>query len=959
MSETLASHDGSTLDDSTLLERNFERKTLLGALQAAKRGLGSAVLVEGSSGLGKSRFLEEAEKVSADLDFAVVRTAAVELERDHPWVVASSLLDEILPADVSQWLTEDHDGVGPSSTEPTLLREAFAAIRTATCEQPLALIVDDVHWSDDASLRFLHYLVRRVDPLRAVVVLAVNTDDLPQVGPLVTGLIALPTLKRLALRHLTEEATGHLLESLELPTAPDGLRQSVWRLSRGNPILIAAIGEELARRFAEDSEYPASAEAIDVPPAVARRITTRVMTLGQTTLEVARACAVLGDGWPSSWVAELAGLDIETTVNATATLVDGHVLRRPDPIAFTYPIVRKAILQEAAQGVTALQHAAAARLLRHANAPAEVLAEHLVAGVPVGEPWATLALAEAAREAIAQGDPARSVKYLRRALTFQPPDQVPHELLIDLGLAEASAGMTTSVSRFEAALAGVDDPAQEARALYALGHTLHRYGHHGESADVMARGQRRFSQRDPEIASRFEAGRLIAAAIAAGDAQHEIGEDELVGLLAKVETLHRDGVRNASERVLLAVAALAEVTHRRPAKEAARLAREALAEGDLLREEDTLGMGVHVALIALAASGQTGEAERAATDALAAAQERGDVLAIAETTAIRAFAVYLQGRIEDAMNDARAAITATAQGWGTIVPIPQAILAQCLIERAELDEAARVLRAVEQAAPADRALSLYGFLHWARGRLRFEQRELEGALDDYRECERLFSAGDQTSNSAACNWRCPAALAAAAAGDKRGALALLEEDLAIGRDVGLAGQIGVTLHARGVIRGGTQGRADIEASLPLLEEAAMPLELARALVSLGSAVRREGRRVDSREPLRRALEIAHNCGATVLEQRALDELHASGARPRRPVTSGAEGLTPSERRVADLLARGLTNKQIADTLVVTKNTVEWHLRHVYAKLGVTSRDAARERIADESELQTGSSAAES
>jgi DNA-binding CsgD family transcriptional regulator len=940
MSETLASHD-----DSALLERDFERETALGALHAARQSLGSAVLVEASSGLGKSRLLDETSKIAAELDFQVLRATAAELEREHPWGVAASLLDDILAPELSRRLVETGDPSTTGQTEPTLLREVFAATRTAASEAPLALIIDDAHWSDDPSLRFLHYLVRRVDALPAVVLVAVNTDDLPQIGPLVTGLIALPTLKRVQLRHLGREATGELLNTFDLPVLPDELCDEVWRLSGGNPTLITAIGQELATRAAEDAQSLASPDAIDVPATVARRITTRLMTLGPTTLDVARACAVLGDDSPSTWVAELAGVDIDTTVQATAALVDAHILRRPDPIAFTYPILRKAILQEAAAGVTALQHSGAARLLQQANAPAEQLAEHLVAGVPVGEAWATSALAQAARQAIQRGEPARSVRYLRRALTSQPPDEVAHELLIDLGLAEASAGEITSLGRFEAALARVEDPVQEARALYALGHTLHRYGHHAESADVMARGQRRFSDRDAELASRFEAGRLIAAALAAGDLQHAIGEAETLRLLDKVQALRSEGVRNASERVLLAVAALLDVTHRRPAEEASRLAREALAEGDLLREEDTLGMGVPVALIALAASGRAAEAELAANDALAAAQERGDVLAIGETTAIRAFAIYLQGRIEDAMGDARAAIAATAQGWGTIVPMPQGILAQCLIERGELDEAEQILRAVEQSAPADRTLSLYGFLHWARGRLRFERSDPAAALEDYRECERLFSAGGQTPNSAACSWRCPAALAAAAAGDRQHADALLEEDLAIGRDVGLVGQIGVTLHTRGVIRGGKDGREDIEASLPLLEQATMPLELARALVSLGSALRRDGRRVDSREPLRRALELAHNCGAVVLEQRALDELHASGARPRRRVTTGAEGLTPSERRVADLLGRGLTNKQIAETLVVTKNTVEWHLRHVYAKLGVTSRDEARERLA--------------
>src|SRR5205823_2970187 len=105
-----------------------------------------------------------------------------------------------------------------------------------------------------------------------------------------------------------------------------------------------------------------------------------------------------------------------------------------------------------------------------------------------------------------------------------------------------------------------------------------------------------------------------------------------------------------------------------------------------------------------------------------------------------------------------------------------------------------------------------------------------------------------------------------------------------------------------------------------------------------AAYRRAGERVASREPLRRALDLAHQCGATALEQQARDELLASGARPRRAAATGLDALTPSERRIAELAASGAGNRQIAELLFLTKNTVEWHLKHVYRKLDVGSRE---------------------
>jgi DNA-binding CsgD family transcriptional regulator len=109
------------------------------------------------------------------------------------------------------------------------------------------------------------------------------------------------------------------------------------------------------------------------------------------------------------------------------------------------------------------------------------------------------------------------------------------------------------------------------------------------------------------------------------------------------------------------------------------------------------------------------------------------------------------------------------------------------------------------------------------------------------------------------------------------------------------------------------------------------------MADLGAALRRCNRRSEARAPLARARGTAHRCGALVLTERAQDELRATGARPRRFALAGSEALTASERRVARLAASGLSNREIAQQLFVTVNTVESHLRHGYLKLGVHSR----------------------
>jgi DNA-binding CsgD family transcriptional regulator len=123
------------------------------------------------------------------------------------------------------------------------------------------------------------------------------------------------------------------------------------------------------------------------------------------------------------------------------------------------------------------------------------------------------------------------------------------------------------------------------------------------------------------------------------------------------------------------------------------------------------------------------------------------------------------------------------------------------------------------------------------------------------------------------------------------------------------------------------------------------LELARALVQQGTALRVAGRRIDAREPLRRGLDLADRCGADRLVIRARDELVAAGGRPRRARLSGAAALTPSERRVAELVAGGLSNREAAEALFVTKKAVEFHLGNVYRKLGVRGREGLGSALA--------------
>jgi DNA-binding CsgD family transcriptional regulator len=193
-------------------------------------------------------------------------------------------------------------------------------------------------------------------------------------------------------------------------------------------------------------------------------------------------------------------------------------------------------------------------------------------------------------------------------------------------------------------------------------------------------------------------------------------------------------------------------------------------------------------------------------------------------------------------------------------------------------------------------------------------------------------------NPGLIDWRTGAALALAQLGELERARELNDEVIALGRHLGQPRTLGVGLWCAAALTSGAEAVDLLREAVPPLGDAAAGLDQARALIDLGAALRRGNHRKDARQPLREGVALATLCGATALVERGRAELIASGARPRRAALTGADSLTPSERRVARLAADGLTTPEIAQQLFVTVNTVESHLRRTYLKLGIHARD---------------------
>jgi len=249
------------------------------------------------------------------------------------------------------------------------------------------------------------------------------------------------------------------------------------------------------------------------------------------------------------------------------------------------------------------------------------------------------------------------------------------------------------------------------------------------------------------------------------------------------------------------------------------------------------------------------------------------------------------------------------------------------------------------------------FARAARGRLRTAQRRLEPAIADF------LAAGDVLTRCAVTcpgfvPWRSQAAIALGLAGEQDRARELAEAEVGYAREFAAPRALGVALHAAGVVaagegedpragapKAGASAEVLLRDAVAAVADAGAPVVLARAQADLGALLRRDNRRAEARDLLREALDVAHHAGAREIAERAEAELRATGARPRRTMLTGLEALTASERRVAELAVEGLTNPQIAQALFITRRTVEGHLTQVFSKLGVDSRQALPDALA--------------
>jgi DNA-binding CsgD family transcriptional regulator len=384
--------------------------------------------------------------------------------------------------------------------------------------------------------------------------------------------------------------------------------------------------------------------------------------------------------------------------------------------------------------------------------------------------------------------------------------------------------------------------------------------------------------------------------------------------------------------VLLANLALTALERNQPPATVEALARKALSEGWLV---GTGSFQLVYAVTSLIWIDRLDVAQMACDAAVDAAGASGSVSLELMARAWRSELNLRRGRVADAAVDAQTAAELwLAEPPSDRTPYARAHLANVLIERDELEAAERALADPHPREHAGRN----PFYLDSRGRLCLARGDAAAALDDLLACGRVLAVRGGVDTPTMFAWRSHAARALIQLGDRTSARELAEHELTLATQGQVAGAIGQAMTTLASIDGDRGGIDRLHQALEVLADSPRVLLRVRALIQLGAMIRRAGRPRDARGPLREALDLAHHHGAIAIAGQARQELVVAGARPRREASIGLAALTPSEERVAQLVARGLSNRQIADTLYVSPRTVATHLTHVYQKLAVEGRE---------------------
>ncbi|HEU4655927.1 MAG TPA: AAA family ATPase [Capillimicrobium sp.] len=898
--------------------RSRELATLTERLAALRAGRSFALLLHGDPGIGKTTLLQAAADRALEDGFLVLRASGFEAETDVAYGGLRRLVEPLLvlrdrlPAGQAQALGSALGLEPPSAHDRFAIPVSLLALLgLAAGERPLLAIVDDVQWLDPASREAILFAARRLGPAPVGLLLAARDAegaavDAPGVDRLPVG-----PLDAASSRAVLERGSGALSAAVV---------DQVAEAAAGNPLALVEIAAALT------PDQRAGRAPIDAPlrlgPLLEEAFARRAAGLPEPARRAITVAAAMESG-PVGWLLEaLEELFLDESAldaaerSQTLSVADGIV-------SFRHPLVRAAAYHAAGEEERRVAHQV---LAASARDPAR-RAWHLAAAAGSADAGVAAALEEAAVHARAVGGHAEAASAFERAAELSTGErdrarrqlEAAHDLVI-AGQPERALRLLESASR----RAG---QAERGRIARLRGNIAMRAGDPERATrDLVAEAERQLAAGERELAATllFEAsvGPMMTGDIdgqlpiierareAAGD---ELAEPQVLADLLMAEWYTAKG-RDAD-----AIGALARVVPR-------------IDEVDLLASSEVVGMAAQCALLV----GEHDTAERILDRLLAACREASALGRLAYPLTVHAQLVLRAGRGQEAFDELQEAIRlATETGQDSMLAFAHAMMARLLAGAGQFDAARASVEAALRAGRGTDGLDVH--TRAAEAYVELVAGEPEAALAAVRATqaiERRRDFGQWAFTMVASD----AVEALVELGRRDEAQDELERLAAWTAHSG--SRWGRMATARGRVLLAGDDEVDAVAADAVAAAAGFPwaFEAARTDLAIGERLRRLRRRNDAREPLDRALTVFERLGAQPFVRRTRAALEATGTSRRSETAAGLAALSTPERRIAELVAQGRTNREIAAELILSEKTLERRLTALYRRLGIASRN---------------------
>jgi DNA-binding CsgD family transcriptional regulator len=886
---------------------------------------GSALVLEGEAGMGKTTLWRTAVEAGEDAGLCVLRAEPAESETTLSFSGLSDVLDPVLdevlaPLPAAQrgalaraLVLEEVEGPAPDAHA---IGVALLNGLRGLCEaRPLLLAIDDVQWLDAASASALSYATRRLRAERIGVLLARRSG---LGSPLVDDLRRRRGLHELRVDALDVTSLHQVVHAHLSVALPRPLLAEVHQASGGNPFFAL----EIVRTLARSGAAVEAGKPLPVPEALHDLVHGRLRALSTECRDFLAAAAA--HAHPTISVTEEAS-GVDRAVGLLPALEARVVEAQRDEIRFTHPLLAAGALETVDPVRRTEIHARLAELLEDPEARAWQLAA--CSERPDGNIAA--ALEAAAAHARARGAPRPAALLLDRAGELTPPEQVDeaHRRAVDAAFLHYESGDSRRAEvRLREVIGQLPAGRRRARALMRLAR-VRSYQAQDEATDLFLQAIAEAGDDRETLAIAHEGvatclfrrrERLVEAvdhADLAAELALELGDEALAAEALGSKLLPESllGEESAGETVARALALQHAADDRRvlgqplwmasvywwwtdDVERAREANRQALRRCRELGDESSAPYVLLLTAMIESLLGELDAGLRSAREGQELAEQSGQTMPLAYNLAIEGLVEAQRGRADGARSAARRALELVPETAGR----PAEIVAQTAIGHLELvlgdpDAACAALRPIVEFARLQR----FG----EPGATRFVVDHVEalielGRADDALELLDWYEENarrlDRTSAIANC-LRCRGLLSAQA-GETESALRALEESL--------------EWHSR------------VE----------LPLDRGRTLLALGATQRRLKRRREARATLEEALGAFEGIGAALWAERARAELKRISGRAATPGE-----LTPAEERVAALVAEGKTNREVAAALFLSERTVEGHLAHIFGKLGVRNR----------------------